>query len=338
MAEDARADEGLCGDAVEPLGSFADLNAPAWKTWLAEANARAALTVAPALAPPGLSQTILTEAAAAEAAAAAAIAAKQRDAFTLKMTPPPTADKRPAFPELRAAEATPSTPADVRLHHRAAVVAAGDESTGLVGLVRQLSIDQFENENRRISFGVGEVGAPGSANRRGNLTPVRTPSGDGVHKKVLELLLRPREWRAPADRSFILDITGIEELCDRCEAIMKQDPTVLQLGAPVKIFGDLHGQFGDLMRLFAEYGSPSTAGDMPYIDYLFLGDYVDRGAHSLETICLLLALKARPGLHPAPPPLSWTERASRTRPPPTAGAPALRLSRVGAAPYSRTAD
>ena len=70
--------------------------------------------------------------------------------------------------------------------------------------------------------------------------------------------------------------------------------TVLQLSAPVKIFGDLHGQFGDLMRLFSEYGSPSTAGDIAYIDYLFLGDYVDRGAHSLETIALLLALKVRP--------------------------------------------
>ena len=68
---------------------------------------------------------------------------------------------------------------------------------------------------------------------------------------------------------------------------------MLQLSAPVKIFGDLHGQFGDLMRLFSEYGSPSTAGDIAYIDYLFLGDYVDRGAHSLETIALLLALKAR---------------------------------------------
>lgn len=45
------------------------------------------------------------------------------------------------------------------------------------------------------------------------------------------------------------------------------------------------------MRLFEEYGTPSTAGDITYIDYLFLGDYVDRGAHSLETICLLLALK-----------------------------------------------
>lgn len=73
--------------------------------------------------------------------------------------------------------------------------------------------------------------------------------------------------------------------------VLQTEPTVLKLKAPIKIFGDLHGQFGDLMRLFQEYGMPSTAGDITYIDYLFLGDYVDRGAHSLETICLLLALK-----------------------------------------------
>jgi hypothetical protein len=75
------------------------------------------------------------------------------------------------------------------------------------------------------------------------------------------------------------------------ESVRQAEPTVLRLNAPMKIFGDLHGQFADLMRLFDEYGSPSTSGDISYIDYLFLGDYVDRGSHSLEIIVLLLALK-----------------------------------------------
>jgi len=60
---------------------------------------------------------------------------------------------------------------------------------------------------------------------------------------------------------------------------------------PVKVFGDIHGQFADLQRFFSAYGSPNPyTGDVDYCHYLFLGDYVDRGKHSLEVVCLLLAL------------------------------------------------
>ncbi|CAN1331662.1 Serine/threonine-protein phosphatase BSL1 homolog [Linum perenne] len=113
-------------------------------------------------------------------------------------------------------------------------------------------------------------------------------------RAVISTLLRPRNWKAPTNRRFFLDSYEIGELCYAAEQLFMHEPTVLQLKAPVKVFGDLHGQFGDLMRLFDEYGFPSTAGDITYIDYLFLGDYVDRGQHSLETITLLLALKANP--------------------------------------------
>ncbi|RZC86237.1 hypothetical protein C5167_007424 [Papaver somniferum] len=58
--------------------------------------------------------------------------------------------------------------------------------------------------------------------------------------------------------------------------------SVPQIVKPVTVFGDLHGQFGGLMRLFDKYG---------YIDYLFLGEYVDLGQLSLEMISVLLALK-----------------------------------------------
>eukprot|EP00250_Pteridium_aquilinum_P013389 c21313_g1_i2 orf=756-3668(+) len=173
---------------------------------------------------------------------------------------------------------------DVRLHHRAVVVAQ-EPGGALGGLVRQLSLDQFENEGRRVSYGNVDSGIAA----RQLLD--RQMSTRGLHKKIISLLLLPRGWKPPTRRQFFLDGNDVAELCDLVQQIFQREPTVLKLKAPLKIFGDLHGQFGDLMRLFDEYGYPSTAGDITYIDYLFLGDYVDRGQHSLETICLLLALK-----------------------------------------------
>ncbi|WOG89749.1 hypothetical protein DCAR_0208988 [Daucus carota subsp. sativus] len=175
------------------------------------------------------------------------------------------------------------TEADVRLHPRAVVVAK--ETVGsLGGMVRQLSLEHFENESRRIVPLNNDLSQP-------TKKFTRQKSPQGLHKKVISTLLRPQNWKPPVDRRFFLDAYEVGELCYAAEQIFMHEPTVLKLKAPIKLFGDLHGQFGDLMRLFDEYGSPSTADDITYIDYLFLGDYVDRGQHSLETITLLLALK-----------------------------------------------
>ncbi|CAK5081894.1 unnamed protein product [Meloidogyne enterolobii] len=61
---------------------------------------------------------------------------------------------------------------------------------------------------------------------------------------------------------------------------------LLKLGTPVNICGDLHGQFNDLMRIMDSEGFPHCRS------YLFLGDYVDRGAQSMELILFMFACKA----------------------------------------------
>lgn len=62
---------------------------------------------------------------------------------------------------------------------------------------------------------------------------------------------------------------------------------MVNVRTPVNICGDVHGQFYDLLELF------KIGGSIPFTNYLFLGDYVDRGYYSIETVCLLLALKVR---------------------------------------------
>jgi len=79
----------------------------------------------------------------------------------------------------------------------------------------------------------------------------------------------------------------VQLLLRKMKEIFLAQPMMLELTAPVKIVGDIHGQYSDLLRMFDECGWPAD------VHYLFLGDYVDRGPHGLESVLLLLCYKAK---------------------------------------------
>eukprot|EP00438_Fugacium_kawagutii_P027521 Skav213236 [mRNA] locus=scaffold5440:20370:35754:+ [translate_table: standard] len=79
----------------------------------------------------------------------------------------------------------------------------------------------------------------------------------------------------------------VKALCSKAREILVEECNVQRVDAPVTICGDIHGQFYDLVELF------KVGGDCPDTNYLFMGDFVDRGFYSVETFLILLALKVR---------------------------------------------
>ena len=111
---------------------------------------------------------------------------------------------------------------------------------------------------------------------------------EGEKLNIESIIMKLLEVRGSRPGKYVqLAEAEIRGLCLKSREIFLSQPILLELEAPLKICGDIHGQYYDLLRLF-EYG-----GFPPEANYIFLGNYVDLGRQSLETICLLLAYKIK---------------------------------------------
>lgn len=139
---------------------------------------------------------------------------------------------------------------------------------------------------------------PGSASGTGSFQIVGEGSGisgNGNGKDRVKLLdvddmiqrLLDVGYTGKVSKSLCLKNAEIAGICQAAREVFLNQPTLIELSPPVKIVGDVHGQYSDLIRLFEMCGFPPAA------NYLFLGDYVDRGKQSLETILLLLCYKIK---------------------------------------------
>jgi protein phosphatase len=154
-------------------------------------------------------------------------------------------------------------------------------------MIKHVSIDKLQEESKKIKFGGVNFKDPNAFNNNHSLyyESIYNPFISG-------LLTTTKEWTQPGDK-FPFKKDQIIKLIDETIKLFASQPGLLHLRVPAKIYGNIHGQYGDLLRLFENWGTPSERGDIDSFDYLFLGNYVDRGRYSLEVLCLLLSLKLK---------------------------------------------
>ena len=110
-----------------------------------------------------------------------------------------------------------------------------------------------------------------------------------VHSAKREIYV-PNSVSATSDDFAKFDLVSrdeFESICLTAKTLILRDKTLVDVDAPAKIFGDIHGQIIDLLQMFRLYGTPShRVGDVNICNYVFAGDFVDRGSYSLEVYFL----------------------------------------------------
>ena len=151
-------------------------------------------------------------------------------------------------------------------------------------IVKQISYSKLTEVDKKITEHSNEI-------------EVKPKYNENLINDFLQLLPNPDEEYTYYKKNaniILLDKNYITNLINEALNQLKASSPLIKLRSPVKIFGSINGQYNDLMRYFSLFGRPSELkGDIECVDYLFLGNFTNRGAFSLETICLLLALKIK---------------------------------------------
>ena len=157
----------------------------------------------------------------------------------------------------------------------------------------KVSLNKLPEENKRI----GESSQNKSIN---SLLLNKHEYNEILIDKFIQTLLRPFDWfdkKMEAIHSTLpFTDNEIMELIEEVKPMLEKDHSLIRIRSPCKIFGNLYGLYNDLMRYFESYGNPSDdnqMGDITVMQYIFLGDFCDRGYNSLEVILLLFALKVK---------------------------------------------
>eukprot|EP00928_Gymnodinium_smaydae_P061957 TRINITY_DN45907_c0_g1_i1.p1 TRINITY_DN45907_c0_g1~~TRINITY_DN45907_c0_g1_i1.p1 ORF type:complete len:747 (-),score=145.42 TRINITY_DN45907_c0_g1_i1:77-2317(-) len=156
--------------------------------------------------------------------------------------------------------------------------------------------------NVSVSLCGDGFGASANSDMRGALGGVGGgAAADRVLKLAKEFIQLCFELPVSRERALDLPATWVRErwpmsdaqaLCSHATALLSRQPTLVHVSAPCKVFGDIHGQFQDLLLFFDTFGQPQHyTGDIEAIEYVFIGDFVDRGKSSVETMFLLFCLK-----------------------------------------------
>ena len=127
----------------------------------------------------------------------------------------------------------------------------------------------------------GSVVPPGAGGGGGGGDARLAAMDDKAFTKELD------QWVEQLNECKQLNENQVRTLCEKAKEILTKESNVQEVRCPVTVCGDVHGQFHDLMELFR------IGGKSPDTNYLFMGDYVDRGYYSVETVTLLVALKVR---------------------------------------------